>query len=276
VVAVSLVVRVAALAVAAFVGVTATAHADGDGSATAAGSGSGGGSAAAAGSDAIVLPAAPIKKADDDGEPKLSLPTESDRVAWTAAGFRLALAFVAGDLHGERGAPSAGLVGVGMHAGLRLDRDWSLVATFKYARAAAGTGGVTGLWFQGTIDPTWHITRSLAVALGFGFGGIASGRTGGAEIAPFPSSLDSSYTFPSSATPMPRCSGVGAAVVARATYSWVVGPRSSAYLDLDAFGQYTECIDPTGNVDPDTAQPIVRIQYWPQDGFTFNLGFAWR
>jgi hypothetical protein len=248
--------------------VTTTARADGDGSGSAASTGSG--------SDAIVLPAAAIKKADDDGAPKLSLPTESDRVQWTSSGFRLALEFVYGDLHGLRGAPSGTLVGVGMHAGLRLDHDWSLMTTFRYARAAK-TGGLGGLWYLGTVDPTWHITRALSVAVGFGFGGIVEGRGNvRPDVPPFPDTLDSTYTYPSAGPPLPSCNGVGAAALARATYAWVIGPRGTAFIEADALAQYTKCVDPTGNLDPDTAQPIERIQYWPQDGFTLSGGFAWR
>ncbi|HEY6179041.1 MAG TPA: hypothetical protein VIX73_31525, partial [Kofleriaceae bacterium] len=36
--------------------------------------------------------------ADDDGEPRLSLPTQADRTAWQTSGFRLGLGLVYGRL----------------------------------------------------------------------------------------------------------------------------------------------------------------------------------
>ena len=210
-----------------------------------------------------------------DGEVKLSLPTEGDRIAWTRPGFRLGLGLAYGEFAGLRGAPSGRLLGAVVHSGLRLDADWSLIASFDYARASSAAG-ISGLRFAGTIDPTWHVTRSFSLAFGFGFGGIVEGHTNRPDVDPLPGTLDSSYTFPSSRTPLPSCSGVGAAGLVRAEYTWVIGPRSSTHVELEAIGQYTQCVDPTGVVEPDTAQPIVRTQYWPNAGATLSWGFTWR
>ena len=222
-----------------------------------------------------MLAAAPAR-ADDDGTPRLSLPTESDRVAWTRSGFRLGLGLVYGQLRGLRGAPSGRLLGANLHAGLRLDADWSLVASFEYASAAAAHG-LAGLRFAGTIDPTWHVTRSLSLALGFGFGGIVEGRnTGRMDIDPLASTLDSSYTFSGANPPLPSCSGVGAAGLARIAYAWVIGSRTATNIELELVGQYTTCVDRSGRLEPDTARPIVRTQYWPHAGATLGWGFTWR
>ena len=213
---------------------------------------------------------------EDEGTPKLSLPTEADRVAWQKSGFRLGIALAYGRFAGLRGAPSGRLLGPVLHAGLRLDKSWSLLSTFEYASASA-RGGLSGLRFAGTIDPTWHVTPSFAVAIGFGFGGIAEGRTGRPEASPTPGEVtDASYTFPSATMPLPSCSGVGAAALARASYSWVMGPRSSLVADLDVIAQYTKCVAPTGRLDPDNATAIVREQYWPHTGATLSLGVTWR
>jgi hypothetical protein len=217
---------------------------------------------------------APIAQ-DEEGPPKLSLPTEADRIAWTRSGFRLGLGFGYGELIGLRGAPSGRLLGALVHAGLRLDRDWSLVATFQYA-SARRSGGLSGLRFAGTIDPTWHVTPSLELSAGLGFGGLVEGRTGRMDVDPLPSTLDTSYTFPDARTPLPSCSGVGAAGLLRAEYSYVLGPRSSASVALEAIGQYTRCVDSTGRVEPDTARPIERRQYWPHAGVQLSIGAAWR
>ena len=62
----------------------------------------------------------------------------------------------------------------------------------------------------------------------------------------------------------------------RATYGWVMGPRATFNLEAELFGQYTACVDRTGVVEPDTAQAIIREQYWPHLGFWFGGGFTWR
>ncbi len=218
---------------------------------------------------------APIATAEDEGVPKLSLPTEADRVAWQQAGFRLGLGLVYGRMVGLRGTPSGRLLGPELHAGLRLDRDWSIYASFQYA-AATASGGLSGLRFAGTVDPTWHVTQSFALAIGFGFGGIVEGRTGRADAMPTAGAITTSYTFPGSTTPLPSCSGVGAVGLARATYAYVLGPRSETNVELEVFGQYTACVDRSGRLDDDTAQPIVREQYWPHTGATLSWGITWR
>jgi len=217
----------------------------------------------------------PGKSPTGDGEPKLSLPTESDRVAWTHPGFRLGLGFGYGELVGLRGAPSGRLLGVNMHAGLRLDEDWSLLVSFAYGRVSS-PHGVSGLRYSGTLDPTWHVTRALSLAVGFGFGGIVNGRTPAADIDPLPNTLDSSYTYSGSNPALNFCAGAGAVGLVRGQYAWVLGPRGVFDLELEIVGQYTQCIDPTGRTEPDTAQPIVRTQYWPMTGGTVTAGFTWR
>lgn len=211
----------------------------------------------------------------DDGEVKLSLPTENDRLAWERPGFRLGLALAYGELVGLHGAPNGRELGAALHAGLRLDADWSLIASFNYARVSA-TNGITGLRFAGTLDPTWHVTRALSLAAGIGFGGFVNARTNQPDVNPLPNTIDSSYNFPSASPAMPLCDGGGLVGVLRAEYAWVIGPRGAFDLDLEVVGQYTQCTDPTGRTEPDTAQPIVRTQYWPLTGGTLSAGFTWR
>jgi hypothetical protein len=214
-------------------------------------------------------------KADEEGTPKLSLPTEADRVAWRQSGFRLGLGLAYGRLEGVRGPPSGRLLGVQIRAGLRLDAEWSVYTSFQYASASA-KGGLSGLRFAGTIDPTWHVTPSLSLALGLGFGGIVEGKTGRLDVDPLPSTLDTSYTFPDARTPVPSCSGVGAAALIRGEWSYVVGPRLSTAVALEAIGQDTACVDRTGRVEPDTATPIVRRQFWQHAGVTLAWSVMWR
>jgi hypothetical protein len=218
---------------------------------------------------------APATFKDNEGEPKLSLPTEADRDAWRRAGFRMGLGVAYGDLAGLEGAPSGRLLGVLARLGVRLDTDWSLVASLQYARVSTA-GGLDGLRFAGTIDPTWHVTQHLSLAVGLGFGGIVEGSTSRPDVMPLPGTLANSYTFPRPSPPLPSCSGVGAAALARAEWTIVLGPRSATTFALEADGQWTGCVDDTGHVDLDSGQAIVRRQWWPHAGGTFQWGFSWR
>ena len=218
---------------------------------------------------------APAPGKDDEGAARFSLPTESDRDAWLRGGFRLSLGMVYGRLVGLDGAPSGRLLGATVRLGLRLDASWSVLASFQYASASAA-GGLSGLRFAGTIDPTWHATRHLALALGLGFGGIVEGRTSRPDVDPLPDTIQTSYTFPSASPPLPSCSGVGAAALARAEWTFVLGPRTATSLGVEAVGQWTGCVADTGRVEPDTGQAIVRRQYWPHLGAAGTWIITWR
>src|SRR5450432_3340243 len=216
-----------------------------------------------------------LRDKDVEGEPRLSLPTEADRDAWKRGGFRLGLGFVYGRMAGLKGAPSGRLIGATIRLVLRLDADWSVLASFQYALASE-TGGLSGLRFAGTIDPTWHVTSHLSLAIGLGFGGIVEGSTSRSQISPLPSTLGASYTFPSPGPPLPTCSGIGATALARAEWGFVLGPRAMTALGVEAFGQWTGCVDDPGLVEADTGQSIVRRQWWPHVGIVGTWGIMWR
>jgi hypothetical protein len=137
-------------------------------------------------------------------------------------------------------------------------------------------GGLDGLRFAGTLDPTWHATRHLSIAVGIGFGGIVEGSTGRPDVDPLPGTLSASYTLPAGSPPLPSCSGVGAAGLTRLGWSAVLGPRSAMTFDLEAIGQWTGCVQDTGRVEPDTGKAIVRRQWWPHVGATAGWGITWR
>lgn len=223
----------------------------------------------------VLLSSLPSGAHADDGEVKLSLPTIADQEAWETSGFRLGLGLAYGRLEGLRGPPSGRLLGAELHVGLRLDADWSLLATFQYASASA-SGGLSGLRFSGTIDPTWHVTRHLSLAAGFGFGGIVEGRTDRADPDPLAASLTGSYTFPDAKTPLPSCSGVGETGLVRVEYGWVLGPRAYTGFALELSLQYTGCTDRSTMVEPDTGQQIERHQYWAHAGAALSWGVTWR
>lgn len=224
---------------------------------------------------ALVAVVAPDRaRADDeDGPVKVSLPTESDREAWTRPGFRVQLGAVYGRMFGIGGAPDGRLLGPILRAGVRLDADWSLLGTLQYT---AASGELSGLRYAGTLEPTWHLNRQLSLAVGVGFGGIVEGRTGRTGPDPPIGTSDGSYTFPGSRRPFASCEGTGVAGLARVDYAIVIGPRSATGLALEVGGQWTGCVDDTGRVEPDTAEPIVRRQFWPHVGATLAWVVAWR
>ena len=217
---------------------------------------------------------APASK-DAEGPPRFSLPTQSDRDAWTRGGFRLSLGLTYGRFVGLEGAPSGRLLGPTIRVGLRLDASWSLFASFQYNGSDAPVGGLWGLRFAGTIDPTWHVTRHLSLALGLGFGGIVESGLR-PDIDPLPGTIETSYTFPRSSPPLPSCSGVGVAGLARAEWTFVLGPRTATGLGRELLGQWTGCVEETGRVEPDSGQAIVRRQWWSHTGVTGTWGFTWR
>lgn len=206
---------------------------------------------------------------------RTSLATESDEDGWTRSGFRLGLGINYGQFEGLDGAPSGRLKGVFARAGVRLDRDWSLLLSINYSLAQTPRE-LSGLRFAGTVDPTWHITRSVSLAVGVGFGGIVEGRPDRDDVEPLGSMLESSYTFPDASTPLPSCSGVGLAGLVRAEWSHVLGPKASVAVSAEALAQSTACVEDTGRVEPDTARPIERRQVWPHIGGQLAVGITWR
>jgi hypothetical protein len=218
-------------------------------------------------------PATPVF--DEDPPPRLSLPTESDRELWRKPGFRFGLGLVYGRLYGVGGPPDANLIGPTIRLGVRLDEAWSLMGSLQYLYGLK-SGKMNGLRFAGTIEPTWHATRHLSLAIGLGFAGLVEPSTLRPDPDPKGSTLDSSYTFPSARTPLPSCTGVGAAGLLRGQWLMVMGPRMSTGLALQFDGQWTGCVDDTGRVEPDSATPIVRRQWWPHLGGSLTWEIQWR
>jgi hypothetical protein len=212
---------------------------------------------------------------DDDGPPRFSLPTETDRAVWKKPGFRFGLGLVYGRLLGINGPPNGQLIGPTIRLGIRLDESWSLMGSFQYLYAT-GTGGLRGLCYAGTIEPTWHATEHLNLSVGIGFAGIVEPSSSRPNPDPQPTTLDTSYTFPDARTPLPSCNGVGLTGLLRAEWLMVLGPRSSTGLAVEGNGQWTGCVDDTGRVEPDTAAPIVRRQWWPHLGGSLAWVIVWR
>ena len=69
---------------------------------------------------------------------------------------------------------------------------------------------------------------------------------------------------------------MGVAGLARAEWTFVLGPRTATGLGLEVLGQWTGCVDDTGRVEPDSGQAIVRRQWWPHVGAVGTWSFTWR
>ena len=228
--------------------------------------------------EVVVETPVPATEVDEVLPFKLSLPTEEDAAAWQQPGFRLQMGLGFGILRGIDGTPGDKNIPIFVRVGARLDHDWSLFGSFQFAVAGwRKDGDLSGLRFAGTIDPTWHVTDHLDLAAGFGFGGLVEGSTGRADPnAAQRTALVASYTFPSARTPMVTCSGVGVAGLLRATYMWVLGPLSATGFALETDGQWTACVETVGRVEPDTAQQIVRRQWWSNAGGSLVWVISWR
>ncbi len=225
--------------------------------------------------EAAPLPAAATADDDDFKLPfRLSLPTLADHKAWQTLGFRLQLGYGYGAALGLSGAPDADLHVIIIRVGARLDEDWSLLSSFQYGVAS---GGILGMRFSGTLDPTWHVWSGLELALGAGFAGIVEGGPPRTDpSAAQRSEIVASYTFPDNSKLLPRCSGVGAAALARVGWNFVIGPLASTTLSAQVDGQWTGCEEDLDRLEPDTAEAIVRRQWWGHVGSTLTWTIAWR
>jgi hypothetical protein len=230
---------------------------------------------------ALAAPAIEAPKAStettssDEFEPpfRLSLPTIEDDKAWQSAGFRLQLGRTYGATYGIAGAPEGAANGYLIRAGARLDQRWSLLTTAHYE--ALGDD-LSGLRYAVTIDPTWHVRGRWSVAIGAGFGGINESLTRSDKDAPLNDGLVATYTHPNNDNLLPICSGFGGAALSRVNWDFVLGANSSLGLTIQADVTYTACQLKTKRVDPDTAQPIYRRQYWTLWAVHAGTTVSWR
>ena len=148
------------------------------------------------------------------------------------------------------------------------------MTSFQYGIAS---GGIVGMRFSGTLEPTWHVYGGWEVALGAGFAGIVEGNSGRLETdAAQRNELVASYTFDDNSKLLRACSGVGAAALARVGWTWVIGHLAATTFSAQVDGQWTGCQEDTGRVEPDTATAIVRRQWWGHLGRALTWTVAWR
>ena len=190
--------------------------------------------ARAATSPAPTTSPAPVSAKDDEGPPRLSLPTESDRDAWLRGGFRLSLGLVYGRLVGLEGAPSGRLLGATVRLGLRLDASWSVLASFQYASASAARRPV-GPPVRGhdRSDVARHAApRARARPR------LRRHRRGAHRAGPTSTrSPTPSRRRTRSPAPHRRCRAAAASArpaLARAEWTFVLGPRTATSLGLEA------------------------------------------
>ena len=213
---------------------------------------------------------------DDEGPPRLSLPTESDRDAWLRSGFRLSLGLVYGRLAGLEGAPSGRLLGATLRLGLRLDADWSrarVVSVRERVGARRPVGAAVRGHDRSDVARDARTSRSRSASAS---AASSRGAPAGPTSTRCPTRSRPRTRFPARRR---RCRAAAASArpaLARAEWTFVLGPRSATSLGLEAIGQWTGCVDDTGRVEPDTGQAIVRRQYWPHVGATGTWGFTWR
>lgn len=211
--------------------------------------------------------------ASGDGPVRLSLATEADREAWLHSGFRLGLGLTYGTLHGQGAVPDFTTLGVTIRPGIRLDPQWSIYLSLQYATLAGGAAR-----FASAIEPTWHITPHLAAGVGLGYAGIAGYQRidGGLPLQPTVDTLGQSYTFPDAKTPVPKCTGVGLAALARLELGYVLGPRTRTHIAAEALAQWTGCEDTSSTVDEFSGKQLVRRQWWAHTGASVSWGIEWR
>ncbi len=216
---------------------------------------------------------------DDDELPfRLSLPTESDRAAWKRPGFRVEVGLRYGLVRGLAGLPGGEGFGVATRMGVRVDEDWSLLLGFSYGAATGQLGtGLAGLRYLVTAEPVWHLTERWSLAFGLGLAGFVEGGSGRDDPdAAGRDALVAPYTFPAGSKAMPSCNGAGAGALLRLGWTVVLGPLSATTFSAQVDAQQTLCVDDTGRVEPDTAEPIVRRQWWQHVGASLGWSFSWR
>jgi hypothetical protein len=209
---------------------------------------------------------------DDDYRVSLSLPTEDDRAAWLQPGLRIELSVERGLLFAHGPAPRIGATAFELRPRLRLDRLWSIAATFSYGLAG---GEFTGTRWTALVEPIFHPTPSLGVSLAVGYGGLSVSRASGDRVGAASTSEIASRTL-SDTEQISECSGGAWVWQARGEYLFVVGPlfATGPYVAGDA--QWTGCTESFGKTDRETGHPALGRQWWLSLGGAVGWWFSWR
>ena len=205
---------------------------------------------------------------------KSTLQLKSDSATWDTSGFRVQLNFCGGDLLEGAPAPPSALLGVEFLIGARLDADWSMMTSLRYASAS---GGISGLSFSGLLEPTYHLWRGLTLSVGVGVAGVVESAEVRTDRNPEQTSIIvSSYTFPADAPLISSCTGFGGVTAARLGYWFTLSEITAIGVSARLDYQRIACEQSTDRVEPDTAEGIMRRQWWSQLGWSVSGGLSWR
>ena len=119
------------------------------------------------------------------------------------------------------------------------------------ARAAS-----TGLRFAGTLEPTWHVTPQLSLAVGIGFGGIVEGSTSRADPTPLPQHARHVVHLPGRAARRCRAATASAWRASRAPSGRSCSARARRRgFAVEFDGQWTGCVERHRRSSPTPPSP---------------------
>lgn len=193
---------------------------------------------------------------------------------WEESGFRLSLHGFYGRLISLDDRLDAILKGIEISAGARLEPQWSAIGRLQYALTS---GGISGLHFNASIEPTLHVSSWLSIGVSLGLAGIIEFE----DIRPdtqaeLNGQLIAAYDHPLTDPTLARCEGFGASEALRVNFSLIIGPLSALTAGLYLSHQNVTCIQSTNRIEPDYATPIERRQRWTHLSWGITTGVTWR
>jgi hypothetical protein len=200
---------------------------------------------------------------------RLSLPTEEDRELWAQPGLRVELAVEGGLLAPNGPAPRIWGITFHLRTRLRIDRLWSMAATFGYTVAR---GDYTGVRWTAVVEPIFHPIPSLGISLAAGYGGLSISNPN----VRFNASQETASRTLGPNERINNCTGGAYVAQARVEYLIVVGPLFSTGPYLLADGQWTSCSLSFGKTDRDTGADIAGRQWWLSLGGAVGWWLSWR
>jgi hypothetical protein len=210
--------------------------------------------------------------ANGDYQTRLSSQPEDEEALWIEPGLRIELALDRGILVPYGPSPRIETTTFRLRTRLRVDRLWSLAATFGYALAR---GELTGMRWSALIEPIFHPIPPLGISLGLGLGGLSLTRAGGGAPPAGASEEIASRTL-ADGERMYACSGAAWLSQARIEYLAIVGGGFATGPYLQADLQWTSCTEEFGTLDRETGQPALGRQWWLNPGAALGWWFSWR
>ena len=202
-------------------------------------------------------------------EVRLSLPTEEDHDAWAKPGLKVQLGIGYGQLKGLGPAYDFSLYEARLQVRIRLSAKWSIATTLEYAPLTLAGVGAVGLGWSTTVEPIFHPTRALGLALGLGYGGVTFNDGVNARAPETVSrTLDPTER-------MHSCTSGGLSAIARVDYLFVAGALFASGPYLEAKSLVGRC-DQNRGTDTETGLQVTLSQVWTNGGAAAGWWFAWR